>query len=260
VPDQQKVEHQLTNYCDSNIIVTGPRLELARFQQTCFVKDSYGQVNFSLESFVPEPKVLCEPEPAFDSDLALIALGVDPEPIHPFVLTLERVLGFDWAKEAGISSRADLLAHIEKRSPEGVAAARRRLVAFAETGFYDWRHWREANWGTMRAPEWTAILINEPERLVFCFSTAWSFPAPAFRVLGVLFPNLAFDIAGLDREAHWAVTGLVKGTSMSLRSAPDYEAVYVRVVGERNDEIDMEEEEPERVCPWLQRLEVGSVS
>lgn len=238
----------MPNYCDSNIIVTGAEFELARFRQTCFVKDSYGQLNFSLDSFVPEPKVLYEPEPAFDSDLALIGLGVDPaDPVPYITLTLERVLGFDWAKEAAISSRDDLLAHIEKRSPEGVAAARRCLAAFAETGFYDWRHWREASWGTVRAPEWTAIWIDEPQRLVFRFSTAWSFPAPAFRVLGVLFPNLTFDIAGLDREAHWAVVGLVKGTSMSLKSAPDYEAVYVRVVGERDDETDMEEEEPEPV-------------
>lgn len=238
----------MPNYCDSNIIVTGPELELARLRQTCFVKDSYGQLDFSLDSFVPEPKILYEPEPAFDSDLALIALGVDPdEPVPYITLTWERVLGFEWAKDAGISSRADLLALLEKRSPEGVAAARRRLSAFAETGFYDWRHWREANWGTVRAPEWTAILVDEPERLVFRFSTAWSFPAPAFRVLGVLFPELTFDIAGLDREAHWAVVGLVKGPSMSLRSAPDYESVYLRVVGERDDETDLEDEEPEAV-------------
>jgi hypothetical protein len=140
-----------------------------------------------------------------------------------------------------------LLAHIEKRSPEGVAAARRRLAAFVETGFYDWRDWREANWGTVRAPEWTAILVDEPQRLVFRFSTAWSFPAPAFRVLGILFPDLTFDIAGLDREAHWAVVGLVKGPSMSLRPALEYGAVYLRVVGERDDETDLEDEGPEAV-------------
>lgn len=240
----------MANYCDSNIIVTGPELELelARFRQTCFVKDSYGQLNFSLGSFVPEPESLCEPEPVFDVDLALIALGIDPDqPIRYITLTLERVLAFEWAKEAGISSRADLLAYLEKRSPEGVAVARRRIAAFAATGFYDWRHWREANWGTVRAPEWTAILIDEPDRLVFRFSTAWSFPAPAFRVLGVLYPNLTFDIAGLDIEMRWAVVGLVKGTSMSLRSAPDYEAVYLRVVGERDDEPDVEDAGTEAV-------------
>lgn len=229
----------MPNYCDSNIIVTGPELELARFRQACFVTDEYGQVNFSLDSFVPEPEDLYEPEPAFDSDLALIALGVDPvDPVPYVTLTLERVLAFEWAKEEGIVSRADFLAYLEKRSPEGVAAARRRLAAFEETGFYDWRHWRESNWGTVRSPEWTAILIDEPGHLVFRFSTAWSFPAPAFRVLGVLYPSLTFDIAGLDIEMRWAVIGMVKGTSMSLRSAPDYEAVYERVEGKRDDDED----------------------
>lgn len=234
----------MANYCDSNIIVTGPELELARFRQACFVTDKYGQVNFSLDSFIPEPECLRESELAFDADLALIALGVDPdEPSSAFTLTLDRVLGFEWVKEAGISSRADLLSHLEKRSPEGVAAARRRLVAFAETGFYDWQHWRGMNWGTVRSPEWTGIELEEPGRLVFRFSTAWSFPAPAFRVLGVQYPNLTFDIAGLDIEMHWAIIGMVKGTSMSLRSAPDYEAVWERVAGKR-DESEDETDDP----------------
>lgn len=223
----------MANYCSSKIIVTGPKIELARFRRTCFVTDTeYGEVDFSLDSCVPEPECLREPEPAFDSDLALIALGVDPhEPGRPFALTLERVLGFEWASEAGIATRADLLAHLEKRSPEGVAAARRRMAAFAQTGFYDWRHWREVNWGTIRSPEWTEICVDEPNRLVFGFSTAWAFPDAAFRVLGAVHPELVFDIAALDIELRWAVIGLVKGTSMSLRSAPDYDAVFQRVKG-----------------------------
>lgn len=231
------MENQLTDYCDSNVIVTGTETELARFRKTCFVTDTdTGQAEFSLNSFVPEPECLRESEPGFDADLALIALGVDPEPVHPFVLTLERVLGFPWVMQAGIASRADLLAHLETRSPQGVAIARQRMVAFAETGFHDWRDWRQANWGTVRVPEWTEIQVDEPGRLTFGFSTAWSFPDAALRVLGVLYPDLTFDIAGLDVEMRWAVAGLVKGTSMSLYSAPDYEAVYERVKGKRGDD------------------------
>lgn len=223
----------MPNYCGSNIIVTGPAADIARFREACFVTDDYGRVEFSLDSFVPEPECLYESEPAFDADLALIALGVDPDEPVPYVtLTLERVLGFEWAREAGIVSRADLLAYLEENSPDGVAAAHRRLANFAETGFYDWRQWREANWGTIRSPEGTEIQVEEPGRLVFGFSTAWSFPDTAFRVLGVLYPNLTFDVAALVVELNHAMVGQVKGASMSLRQTQDYEAVYRRVMGD----------------------------
>jgi hypothetical protein len=236
------------NYFDSNIIVTGPDRAVVRFRENCFIRDVYGQFNFSLNSFVPEPECLRDLQPTSDSELALIGLGVDPEPVHQFVLTLERVLALDWAKEQGITSRAALLRYVEKHSPEAVVVARRQLAAFAETGFYDRHQWRSANWSTIRSPEWTNIQSEERGRLVFGFSTAWSFPHSAFRVLGALHPNLTFDIAALDVDLRWALVGMVKGTSMVLRDAHDFDSVHERVHGRRvDDDLLSEDSEPLRL-------------
>lgn len=212
------------NSCYCRITAIGPDHDLARFHQSSFRTDQWGHANFSLDSFVPEPTILQEPEPTFETDLALVALGIDPiDPTSGAALTFEQVLRFEWVREAGIVSRADLLAHLETRRPEGLAAGRRRLAAFAETGFYDRRLWREANWGIVGSPQWSAVLLDKPGQFEFSFATEGVFPAPAFRVLGVLYPAITFHLVAVDIERRTATLGLVKGTSMSVRSSPYFD-------------------------------------
>lgn len=94
----------MLNSCYCHIAAIGPDQDLARFHQSCFRTDRWGHANFSLDSFVPEPEILQEPAPTFDSDLALVALGIDPiDPISGAALTLEQVLRFEWVRERGSS-------------------------------------------------------------------------------------------------------------------------------------------------------------
>ena len=208
----------MPDFIDNNVFVTGPTEDLRTFRRTHFLsRKRTGRVEFDLGSFIPMPDVLRRIEVDSESDLALVALGVElAQMADPWSLTLGRVLEFDWVKAAGIRSRQELLAHLERHAPAAVSSARKRVTASQKTGYYDGHSWRLANWGVKWGPTSTLIVAQTAELLEFRFETPWRFPESAFRRLGLIYPALCFDITATNPDLDIGVQGHVFGDDVSL--------------------------------------------
>ena len=200
----------MPDMCHSRIAVTGPADEVRQFRDRCFVSNNNSSLDFSFQAILPAPKILDQDGPVSHDDAALLALGADPKQIGLY-LTIEQVFAFDWAVAAGIRSREDLLAHLEKTDPESLIGARKCLIAMKETGHLDIISWRIEHWGTKWPASSTEILTDLVDHMEFRFATPWAFPQPVFSELGDLFPALRFEFIALDPDTRLGVHGYVMG-------------------------------------------------
>jgi hypothetical protein len=69
--------------------------------------------------------------------------------------------------------------------------------------------------GTQPSASYTEILADDAGRVEFRFAAPWQFPWPVFVELGCLFPDLSFDIVGLDPDTGDGFRGIVAGLETS---------------------------------------------
>jgi hypothetical protein len=238
----------MPNWVANKIIVTGPEADLAAFMQKHFRKDEEDGLVLDFETVVPVPAVVEAMEGATDGELGLVALGLDLGGDDPYRPTLAEVLSETWARDAGIRSRVALLAHLKEHRPEVLAAARKLIACHEAAGFTDWREWSLHHWGTKRDAGPADILFSDSEVIGFVFDTASSMPEPIFRALGILHPNLSFEIDAIDPGNGWAVTGEVAGPDARFDEA-DYREVYELIYGEFPGNDDEDEGEHKTVEP-----------
>jgi hypothetical protein len=205
----------MPDMCESRVTVTGSAGPLREFRSRCFVTADSGRPEFSFDSIIPMPAILSENRPGFNAEVCFIALGISPY-LHlysPF--TLEGVLSFGWVKEAGINTRQELLAYLEKNMPEDMKAARRCVESMSKTGYLTWYAWRTENWGTKWPASATEILTENAERIEFYFANPWEFPWPVFKELGRQFPSLRFDFVSIDAGTGYGMRGYVAGPKIA---------------------------------------------
>jgi len=117
-------------------------------------------------------------------------------------------------------------------SPDPKELPEQNQKALDETGFSNWYDWATANWGT----KWNSYsfkwILQEDERLVFTFETAWSTPEPVIRELVARYPRLEFSTLSFDEMWNWASEGSFNPVSKQFvfvdrtPSKALYKAVY----------------------------------
>jgi hypothetical protein len=148
------------------------------------------------ETVIPMPASVRETERSWDVDLCIFALGCEKTSLYRNA-SLEE----NWFAKKGMTARSEILAWVEENMAHGLAAARRSILAQAETGCPDWYQWSVQNWGTKWNSYWFAWLSPEP--ITFSFCTAWSFPHPIFAKLAELHPELTFDCSYVDEMGNF---------------------------------------------------------
>ncbi len=206
----------MPNFCYTRVVVTGSAYDLRNFRRRAFVRDDRTGEEFSFGQIIPMPKVLEVDVPSFDDAICVLALGSDPRELMNSGMTLEDALSSERAVASGVTSRDDLLAHLEETEPAALASVRERLAAFDEIGYFDWYSWRIDHWGTKWPACETEILADRSDRLEFRFANPWNFPEPVFAELGELFPALRFDVTALDPDVGEGVRGYIIGAELAL--------------------------------------------
>lgn len=89
---------------------------------------------------------------------------------------VQKVLGYRLVQEAGITTREELIAYLEKEHPEYLKRARQYKSNLERHGHKTWYGWRLENWGTKWdvTPSDIEELDNGPGHLSLVFYTAWS--------------------------------------------------------------------------------------
>lgn len=238
----------MPNWVANKVIVTGPEADLAAFVAKHFREDEEDGLVFDFETVIPVPDVVLATEGATDGELGLVAFGLDLGDDDPYRSTLAKVLSEPWTRDAGIGSRATLLAHLEEHRPEALAAARKLIACHGATGFIGWREWSLHHWGTKRDAGPVDILFSYSEVIGFVFETASSMPEPIYRALGIQHPTLGFEIAAIDPGNGWAVSGEIFGAEARFEEA-DYREVYEQIYGDFPGDDDEDESENEKVEP-----------
>lgn len=105
------------------------------------------------------------------------------------------------------------------------------LKALEETGFLHWYDWSLEKWGTKWNSYEFAWVLQEPEKLVFTFQTAWSTPHPVIEKLVEMYPELEFNTMSFDEMWNWAEVGSTLPTrkfhALGVKPDPEmYKAVY----------------------------------
>ena len=224
----------MPNWASNRVVVTGAEEALTEFVRRHFRNDEEeGRPVFDFETVVPMPTVVRATDGLKDGDLGLIALDIALLGRTTFGgrQTLEDVLGERWAREAGITSRAGLLAYLEGHRPDVLEAAERLVACHRETGCDDWYEWSRSNWGSKWNAEATELIDLDVGSLTFFFLSASSMPEPVFRALGPLHPKLTFEIAATDPDNDWAITGRVAGDVAEFEEA-DVREAYALIYGE----------------------------
>lgn len=235
----------MPNHVAHRVHITGPQDRIDAFKALMFTSkpEVYGAFHkkageptgeivheFEFEAIIPMPKILLEVTKGSELTLGLFALGVRDQ-AH-FAGMFGTPLEYEWVKALGITTREELLAHLEKFRPEAVKQGRLAIRAQQETGFQDWYEWAIANWGTKWGAYSFAIVQDEPGHLEFTFDTAWSHPQPVFEKLGELFPDLAIEVQCFDEGWGFAGTGYYGDVSNGLTfefidaNPQTYEEVY----------------------------------
>lgn len=116
----------------------------------------------------------------------------------------------------------------------------------------DWYHWNIREWGT----KWEisdASYTATPNKLVFCYQTAWSPPVSALDKLAELFPDLHFTSRFLDEgdnfagEIHWESGQQSFDTDLVINHGLKME-MYDYCYACENDEEDYEDIRKEYGC------------
>ena len=197
----------MPNWCSNHIVVTGSPEEIARFTRTCIRQDEKGRSWFDFNSVIPMPAILEGTEASSLVDEALLVLGRDDLAWMP--LSLEERL-----KRRNVPDVESLR---EKIGLETLGKARQSIEAFEQTGAPNWYVWANVNWGT-KCNAWDFKVIREEPGVYECrFETAWSPPEPVYVKLAENFPQLYFEISGMDDQLNFDFEATARHGAFSIQ-------------------------------------------
>jgi hypothetical protein len=168
----------MPNWCQNKMFLSGPGEELDCLLAT--VRGVKSALDF--DKIIPMPDAL-NIEHGTVSELALDIVNDD----------IRKRLNYHWAVERGITTAAELCAHLGQPYDEVVALGRQLLENKRLYGAYDWYDWKCENWGTKWNVAWEGNVVFERKNLTLAimhFQTAWSPPLAIIRELGRMFPSI----------------------------------------------------------------------
>jgi len=133
-------------------------------------------------------------------DLGKVVAGSAEDGYEVLYGDADKILGYKWVQDAGISSRDDLIAYFKKERPGDIEAAKLYKANLDRYGHRHWYSWCLENWGTKWdvGPQDIKILADEDDYLRLWFHTAWSPPQGVYEALLEL-----IDDNGLDIQVTW---------------------------------------------------------
>lgn len=148
---------------------------------------------FDFNKVIPMPEEL-EIEESSDGHMGLAALSG----------RCDDYLSYQWVKERGIQTPAEVAAYVERERPLAIDLAQKYLSNQRKFGHATWYGWCNANWGT----KWNAYSVDEPEllsdRATIRFNTAWSPAIPVIVRLSELFPLVELTLNYFDEGWNFA--------------------------------------------------------
>ncbi|MDT7813477.1 MAG: hypothetical protein QOJ42_3393 [Acidobacteriaceae bacterium] len=204
----------MPNWMESEVQITGPVDEIARFRVTHIRQDEHGDEELDFETIIPMPPELKDTE-AGSSDPYVWALGGELYASRNLLLQLglrpagATPLDWRWVRDLGITSREGLLHWAKENRPNELVVAKRAMDSERATGYRDWYDWRCDNWGC----KWgcSEFAWRNDDQTAFYMMTPWSAPVPIFEKLVELFPTLTFacrfveeGMAIDERETYYA--------------------------------------------------------
>lgn len=152
----------MPNWCESDLFVYGEGRE-AIVERLKFENKA-----FSLQRILPMPACLKTTECGSVTDTAAMILG--------------------------IKSPSEHVGTLIQRYPGWQEKSRQNQLAYAETGYWDWYEWANANWGVKWDASMSSVEI-QPTRVKFKFQTPWGPPKEElFVTLSKEYPALRFSL------------------------------------------------------------------
>lgn len=185
----------MPNWLESEVQITGPVDEIARFRVAHIRKDEHGDDQLDFETIIAMPPELRDTQ-AGSSDPYVWALGGE---LYASRNLLRRIglhmagatpLDWPWVRDLGITSREGLLHWARENRPNELTVAKRAMDNERATGYRDWYDWRCDNWGC----KWgcSEFAWQNDDQTAFYMMTPWSAPERISERLVELFPTLTF--------------------------------------------------------------------
>ncbi|MEN8168094.1 MAG: hypothetical protein ABFR65_11540 [Pseudomonadota bacterium] len=174
----------MPNWCDNRVDFSGPAEDLVKLKKLIGTDELF----ISFQRIKPMPESL---------NMAPGSCTLMYEVVYG---DIGKVLNYPWVKEAGITTRNELIRYVKKEQPDYLKWAVQYKSNLERYGFLDWYGWRVANWGT----KWNVMLDDihviedAPESLSIEFRTVCSAPRGIYKALLKL-----FDEHKLNVHATW---------------------------------------------------------
>jgi hypothetical protein len=99
----------------------------------------------------------------------------------------------------------DLVNGAEKHMPGCILAGKKSIQSFQETGHFNWREWRAANWGTRASAETASVRVPDTGEFEIKFDTVNSAPVAWLVAVAAAHPNVMMDGASYDEDMDYAI-------------------------------------------------------
>ena len=175
----------MSNCCENRLEITGLEDDVARFKKQAvsnsFVETGCRKEVLSFESVYPTP------------DTLNIASMDHTDEYDSYYGDANKVLSYQWVKDAGINTEIELRAYLDEFKPEYRKVADLAKLNITTYGYPDYCRWRVANWGVKDDAYDSNLMINAPGCIGYTFSTSKS-PALCIANLSSHNPNLQFKL------------------------------------------------------------------
>ncbi len=171
----------MPNWCENTLTVRGKAEDVALLKEAV----SSDTCVFSFNRVVPMPERLNNGGPCLpDDDAAMQALGWAEKIKAPLTVKAEKLF-----------ERLHVLPALHLK-PE----AETYFLNAQETGYLSWYSWSIEHWGTKWDAQYSSLVEETPVKLVYSFETAWDFPAPIYKALSKMFPNVKITAKGKNEN------------------------------------------------------------
>jgi len=185
----------MPNWCENTLTIEGPNETLKKIKE--FLQSENRPFDFN--NVIPIPKEL------------LVSAGSTGDSAYEILHEKggwKRWMEYEWVKKAGIKTKKQLVAFMEKRHSSSKMPpdeghenlgwrelGNRYASNLKKYGAKNWYDWKVKNWGT----KWNAgddVDIGEGDGILeYTFDTAWSPPNPIAEALSFRFPDCIFILS-----------------------------------------------------------------
>ena len=173
----------MPNHVANKLIFRGDAGLLESLRETMKAKD--GSSPFTFNGVIPMPESVKNTSAGSQQEAGIIALtGMGKSNKDPWIIPAY--------EKHGIYTPEQLRVWLTKNEPKALELGEASLVAYQETGYYDWYDWSIANWGT----KWDAYHVeaqSDDSSLTYTFQTAWSPPHNIIDLLVKKYSNLTME-------------------------------------------------------------------